>query len=60
LKQKGKKIEIWSFKECYNSLLEPYADKIHFIDDAFFYKKPRINVFGFHWGDITNKNRGDS
>jgi len=60
LKQKGKKIEIWSFKECYNSLLEPYADKMHFIDDAFFYKKPKISVFGFHWGDgITNEKNGE-
>jgi uncharacterized LabA/DUF88 family protein len=56
LKNKGKKIEIWSFKECYNSMLEPYADKMHFIDDTFFYKKPKISVFGFHWGEKPENN----
>lgn len=50
LKQKGKKVEIWSFKECYNSTFELYADKIYFIDKKFFYKKPKITVFGFNRG----------
>ena len=50
LKQKNKKVEIWSFKECYNSALEPYADRIYFIDEKFFYKKPKVSVFGFNWG----------
>jgi uncharacterized LabA/DUF88 family protein len=50
LRQHGKKIEIWSFKECYNSAFEPYADRIHFIDEDFFYKKPRVSVFGFTFG----------
>jgi len=53
LKGKGKKIEIWSFRECYNSMLEPYADKMHFIEDDFFYKKPSVNVFGFNWRNIS-------
>ena len=48
LKQKKKKVEIWSFKECYNTALEMYADRVHFIDDRFFYKKPKVAVFGFH------------
>jgi len=48
LKKKGKKIEIWSFKECYNSILDP--DIIHFITDDFFYKKPVVNIFGFRHG----------
>lgn len=52
LKKKNKKIEIWSFKECHNSALEQYADKLYFIEDEFFYKKPRIDVFGFNWGKI--------
>lgn len=50
LKRNNKQIEIWSFKECYNSALEPYSDKIYFIDDNFFYKKPTIRVFGFNRG----------
>jgi len=48
LKQRGKRVEIWSFPECYNSVLEMYADKVHFIDDLFFYKKPKVSVFGFN------------
>jgi len=60
IRKKGKKIEIWSFKECYNSDLEAYADRMHFIEDGgFFYKKPQINVFGFHWGEI-NEESGNS
>jgi len=48
LKRKEKKIEIWSFKESYNSALEQYADKVCFINEDFFYKKPKISVFGFN------------
>ena len=48
LKHKKKKIELWNFRECSNSLLETYADKIHFIDDSFLYKKPIVKVFGFN------------
>lgn len=60
LKKKGKKIEIWSFKECYNSSLSPYADRMHFIEDNnFFYKKPEVNVFGFHWGAINEDTRSN-
>ncbi len=49
LKSKNKQIEIWSFKKCYNSSLESYADKIYFIDENFFYKKPKVKVFGLNW-----------
>jgi uncharacterized LabA/DUF88 family protein len=49
LKKKDKKIEVWSFKDCYNSLLEPHIDKMHFIEENFFYKKPDIKVFGFNY-----------
>lgn len=49
LKNKDKKIEVWSFQNCYNSLLEPHIDKIHFIEEEFFYKKPNIKVFGFNY-----------
>ena len=50
LRQHQKKVEIWSFKGCYNSNLEPYADRIHFIDEDFFFKKPKVSVFGFTFG----------
>jgi uncharacterized LabA/DUF88 family protein len=53
LKKKGKKIEIWSFKECYNPQLEQFADRMHFIPDKFFLKKPRITVFGFNTANIS-------
>lgn len=49
LKQKNRQIEVWSFKECYNSSIESYADKIYFIDEKFFYKKPIVKVFGLNW-----------
>jgi len=55
LRQHGKKVEIWSFKECYNSALESYADRIHFIDEDFFYKKPKVSVFGFTFGPESEK-----
>lgn len=48
MKKKKKKVEIWSFKECYSASLEMYADKVHFIDEKFFYKKPKVQVFGFN------------
>jgi len=51
LKQKNKKIEIWSFKDTLHPSLEYYADSIKFIDKALFYEKPHINVFGFNWDD---------
>lgn len=50
LKKHGKQVEIWSFKRSYNPWLEPYADRLYFIENNFFYKKPKINVFGFNRG----------
>lgn len=50
LRALGKIVEIWSFKECYNPALEAHADKMYFVDDSFFYKKPKIRVFGFNRG----------
>lgn len=55
LHQKKKKIEIWSFKECFSSTLEPYADKVHFISKDFLYKSPIVSVFGFNWNIIDEK-----
>jgi len=46
IKKRKKKVEVWSFKECYNMALEPYIDRKHFINDKFFYKKPKVRVFG--------------
>lgn len=54
IKQKGKKIELWSFKSSYNITLEPYADKVYFIDKRFFYRKPKIQVFGPNWAPYNN------
>lgn len=50
LKEKGKKIELWSFSDNYDPSLELYADKLHFIDDTFCMQKPSISVFGANWG----------
>lgn len=60
LKNKGKKIEIWCYKDSYSSLLELYADKFYFLDDVdFFHKKLNVAVFGFNYGlsrNIEEKN----
>jgi uncharacterized LabA/DUF88 family protein len=50
LKGLGKKIELWSFSENYDPILEPYADRMHFIDENFCLQKPSISVFGANWG----------
>jgi len=51
LKKKGKKIEIWCFKQRYNLQLEMYADKIYFIDKSFYLPKhSSVEVFGFNGG----------
>ena len=53
LKKKGKQIEIWSFRECYNSLLSSFADKVCYIEEeSFFYKRPKISVFGMNKGEL--------
>lgn len=46
----GKKIELWSFKENYDPILEPYTDKMHFIEDSFCLKGLDVFVFGISWG----------
>ena len=48
LRSKGKKVELWNFKTTYSSKLEAHADKLNFIGEDFFYKKPRVTVFGFN------------
>jgi uncharacterized LabA/DUF88 family protein len=48
LRSKGKKVELWNFKNTYSSKLEAHADKLNFIAEDFFYKKPRVTVFGFN------------
>lgn len=52
VKEKGKEIELWSFQESYSSTMEPYIDRLNYINEDFFYKKPKVSVFGFHknWG----------
>lgn len=50
LKEIGKKIELWSFRENYDPALEPYADRRHFIEDDFCMQRPSISVFGANWG----------
>ena len=48
LREKGKKVEIWGFRENHDSILDPYVDRIHYIDESFFFHKPRVTVFGFN------------
>lgn len=46
MKDRGKVIELWGFRESHNSMLEPYVDRMHFIEDEFFFKRPQVSVFG--------------
>ena len=50
LKNVGKKIELWSFMDNYDPILEPYVDRMHFIEDNLCLQKPSISVFGANWG----------
>jgi hypothetical protein len=49
LRDNGKKVELWSFQENYDSVLEPIVDR-HFIDDDFCLQKTNISVFGANDG----------
>jgi NYN domain len=61
LRHRGKKIEIWNFKECTNSMIETYADRINPIDDTFSYKRPVVSIFGFtHGPENLQKGSSDS
>lgn len=46
VKDHGKKTELWGFKESHSSILEPYVDRVHFIEEEFFYKRVPVSVFG--------------
>lgn len=50
LREVGKKVEIWCFRDSYDPNLEIYVDKLHFIEEDFCMKKPGISVFGINWG----------
>jgi hypothetical protein len=49
LKGLGKQIEIWCSVNNYNPVMEPYSDKLCFVEDFFIFKKQRINVFGTNY-----------
>jgi hypothetical protein len=49
LKDNNKKIELWSFQDNYDPILEPIVDR-HFIDDDFCLQKTNISVFGANSG----------
>jgi uncharacterized LabA/DUF88 family protein len=59
LREIGKKVEIWCFRDIYDPSLELYADKLHFIDDEFCLKRQSISVFGINWG-LEKLDRFDS
>lgn len=52
LRGKGKKVEIWCLKDGYSSKLEPFADKIYFIDETFFFKRVNVTVFGINYDGV--------
>jgi hypothetical protein len=50
LRDIGKQVEIWCFRDSYDPTLEIYADKLHFITEDYCLKKLGISVFGINWG----------
>jgi len=54
LRNKNKQVEIWSFKESFNPILQTCADKIYFIEESFFFKPPRVKEFGINLKDLDN------
>jgi uncharacterized LabA/DUF88 family protein len=54
LRSKNKQVEIWSFKESFNPILQTCADKINFIEESFFYKPPRVKEFGIGLTDLES------
>ena len=52
LRGKGKKVEIWCLKEGYDPKIEPFADKIYFIDENFFFKRANVTVFGINYDGV--------
>ena len=49
LKNAGKQVEIWCSTNNYNPVMEPYADKLCFVDEQFCFKKQRISIFGTNY-----------
>jgi len=52
LKDNGKQVEIWSFKESFNPLLSVHADRVNYIGKDFFFRKPNLSVFGINSDNI--------
>jgi uncharacterized LabA/DUF88 family protein len=48
LREHNKMVELWSFRGTNSSHLEPHIDRMHFIENEFFYQKPNVQVFGFN------------
>jgi uncharacterized LabA/DUF88 family protein len=48
LREIGKKVEVWCFKDSYDASLELYVDKLRFIDEDFCLKRQAINIFGIY------------
>lgn len=48
VRSKSKIVEVWGFKENHNTDLDPYVNRVRYIDEPFFYRKPQITVFGFN------------
>jgi hypothetical protein len=49
LKDQGKKIELWSFNDNYDPILEPYSER-HFITEDFCLQQSNIDIFGANDG----------
>ena len=49
LKSEGKKIELWSFMDNYDPVMEPFVDR-HFIEDDFCLKESNISIFSANDG----------
>jgi len=48
VRSKGKTVEVWGFQENHDPALDPHVNRVRYIGNAFFYRKPQISVFGFN------------
>ena len=51
VRKMGKTVELWAYKNSYSSKLEPHINRINFLSEDFYYKKPVVEVFGFNKGN---------
>ena len=54
VQERGKEVEIWSFKDSSSFMLEKYANRVNFIEDSFFQRRV-VQTFGFRDSQIRGE-----